>query len=460
MRERPRRRVLQVLGALAAGSVAGCSAVDETAVPAEGTTATESPTPTGTPTAEPTDTPTPEPIATGAWTVDSLDGEVRGLWLPNAPRMPDTTGGPLYAGTTAGTVANVSVATGEVRWRFSVAGELASSGYPTIRRDGETLLVVSDTRNQETLRNYVERVDPASGDRRWVFEEREFLSPLGVVDDTLYLAGEYIRAPPAELGPNQDPAGEGRLHALDLATGEEQWRTVVPRLINASVADHGIYANVAEDDDYTEFSVVALDRDGTERWRRPGGRYHLPAPVPVVDGVLASAHGDGAALFAPDGTERWRVSGWRGGPSQIAVTSERVYVGSEPLVAVSRSGTERWRVHDYGGIVEPIRDGRPRGTLYVEQGRRVGAIDPADGTVRWSYDPENAKYVHARAVVDAGLLVDTGIGRNDGFVLLDEADGEVVGEFTTPEPYWSTVAVASRLFVGADGAVYAFDVEP
>ena len=457
MREFPRRRVLQALGGLATTSVAGCAATDETAPPRDGTTTTDAPT-TSTSSTKTTDASTPEPIATEAWTVDSFDGDVEGLWLPNRPRKPNTTGGPLYVGTMSGTVADLSVATGEVRWEFSVAGELGNHGYPNIYSFGQTLLVVSDTRNRETLRNYVEKVDPASGHRQWTFEEREFITPLGVVDDTLYLAGEYIKAPPEELGPNQNPAGEGRFHAVDLETGEERWRTTVQSLINATVARHGIYANVSSDDDASEHTLVAFDRDGTERWRKPAGLYHLPEPVTVEDGVLASVQYDSVASIAPDGTERWHVSEWKGGPSQIEVTPERIYVGSEPLIAVSRTGTEHWRLDEYGGIVRPIRDQRREKTLYVEQGTKVSAIDSEEGTKRWSFDPEHEKYVHVQAVVDDGLVIDTGIRGRWTFSLLDEMTGDVLGDFSTGKPYRNSIAVASRLFVGASGTVYAFDV--
>jgi outer membrane protein assembly factor BamB len=457
MRRYPRRHFLQALGGLTIGAVAGCTAADES----ESTTAPQSAS-TEASTAETStieQTTTTDEIAAEAWTVDSLDGDVKGLWLPTRPRKPNTTGGPLYATTTDGTIANVAVATGEVRWTSSVVGALALGGFPTVREAGGGLFVVSDTRNQETLRNYVEAIDPETGDREWMFEEREFLAPLGVVDGVLYLAGEYIKAPPQELGPNQDPAGEGRFHALDLATGEERWRTTVPSLVNATVARHGIYANIAPEANSSNYKFVAFGRDGTERWRTDAGRYHLPKPVAVDGGVLASAGTDSVVFFAEDGTERWRISAWEHGPSEIAATPERIYVGSRPLLAVSRDGTERWRLDDYGGVIRPIRDQRREETLYYERGTEIGAIGAGDGTKRWSFTPKHEKYVHEQAVVDAGLLVNTGIGWDREFRLLDESSGGLLGEFGTPEPYFIAMAVADRLFAGGSGAIYAFDVE-
>lgn len=472
MREHPRRRLLQALAGLTAGSIAGCSA-DDPGSATDATTTAGGSTTTGTTTigttteestteeatTEESTTATDVEIATEAWTADSVDGDVEGLWLPNRPRKPNTTGGPLYAGTTAGTVANVDVASGDVRWNASVRGDLTPNGSPRVHDVGGDLLVVSHTLNEETLRSYAELRHQGTGDREWTFEEREYLSPLGVVDDVLYLGGEYVRAAPSELGPNQDPTGEGRLHGVDLATGEELWRTSVASLVNATVARHGIYANVTTED-ASDHELVAFDRDGTERWRTDAGKYHLPKPVAVEDGVVAATSADSVASFAPDGTERWRVSAWRRGPSDIAATPERLYVGSRPLIALSRAGDEHWRLDAHESIVRPIRDQRREETLYFGGGTRVGAIDAGAGTERWSWAPDDEKYVHEQAIVDDGILVNTGIGPDREFVLLDEMVGDVLGEFGTPKSYTTATAVASRVFAGTADGILAYDVEP
>lgn len=472
MRE-PRRRLLQALAGLTAGSIAGCtgddpeSATDATTTAGGSTTTgTATTASTTTPestteesTSEETTTETDVEIATEAWTVDSLDGDVEGLWLPNRPRKPNTTGGPLYAGTTAGTVANVDVASGDVRWSASVRGDLTPSGSPSVHDVGGDLLVVSRTLTEETLRYYAELRHPDTGEREWTFGVREYLTPLGVVDDVVYLAGEYVRAAPSELGPNQDPTGEGRLHGVDIESGEELWRTAVPSLVNATAARHGIYANVTAEDG-SDHELVAFDRDGAERWRTDAGKYHLPEPVAVEDGVVAATGADSVASFAPDGTERWRLSAWRRGPSEIAATPERLYVGSKPLIALSRSGDERWRLDGHGSIIRPIRDQRREETLYFGGGTRIGAIDAGAGTERWSWAPDDEKYVHEQAIVDDGILVTPGIGPDREFVLLDEMGGHAVGEFRTPKSYTTATAVASRVFAGTSDGILAYDVEP
>lgn len=463
--DQSRRSVLRVLGAAAIASLAGCSTGDTpTATGPESETATGtltgSPTSTLTPTESdtPTDSPTPEPLAKSAWTADTLSGDVDELWLPNIPRTPQTTGGPLYAATDAGEVANLSVATGQIRWRFTAAGVPELGGHPQVYEEGSSLYVVSDRVDERPLRNYVEKLDPETGAREWLFESRHFLRPLGIVDGVLYLAGEYIRKPMSELGTHDDPAGDGRLFAVDEATGDVLWERSVPALADATVARHGLYLTVDPEDDSPEDTLVGMDLDGTERFRVDTGTVHLSRPVTTVDGVLAGAHGDSIAMFAPDGTEQWSVSGWEWGPSAVEVTADGIYVGSNPLVFLSRDGTVRWRLPDGGGMVRPSEDWRFLDTIYLAEGSRVSAVDPDTGTRRWSWSPEYDKYTHVQAVVNHGLVVDRGIGLTSEFVVLHEETGDVVGDFNAPQAYTSTAAVASRLFAGSTDTVYAFDV--
>lgn len=458
-----RRRFLTLLGGVVAGSLGGCSTTPGSTSPTPTASPPASPTdsPIPTDTAEPTETdsPTPDPVASAAWTTDTLDGMVDSLWLPNAPRKPGTTGGPLYAGTDGGEIANIHVGDGTVRWRFSVEGELAQGGHPTLTKFGSELFVVSDTQTEDTLLSHLERVDPDSGDQDWLFEAREFLTPLGVVDDTVYVAGHHIKAPPHELGPNTDPAGEGRLHAIDATTGEERWETAVPNLSGAALARHGVYLTTDwEGDDSPIDTLVAFNLDGTERWRAETGTVHLPRPVPTADGVLSGYGGDGVSMLTPDGSERWHVNGWDRGPGQVEVTQDRVYVGSDPIVALDRDGNERWRQPVHGSIVRSSPEDRMLDTIYLERADSVTALSHDSGKRRWTWKPPDAKYVHVKAKAGDGILVTTGIGRMHELTMLGRQTGEPVGSFYTPMVHHSVESIASRVFIGSADTVYAYDV--
>lgn len=467
-----RRDVISLLGGAVTGLFAGCSAKPGTAtrsptseppstIPTTDTrTPTETRTKTDTPEPASAETPTPEPIATETWTTDTLDGVVEALWLPNAPRKPNTTGGPLYAGTGNGEIANLHVGDGIIRWRFSVAGALAAGGHPTLAQFGSDLFVVSDTRNDETLLNHLERVDPETGSRVWLFETREFLKPLGVVDDQLLVAGHSIKAPPHELGVNQDPAGEGRLHAIDMATGEQRWETVIPYLSRATVARHGIYLTTDwEGDDSPEDTLVAVDLDGTERWRKATGTVHLAEPASVPNGVITGYRRDGVSMLAPDGTEQWHVSGWDRGPGQVEVAQDRIYVGSDPLVAIDRNGSEQWRQSVSGRVVRSSPEDRMLDGLILETGRSVTALTYESGAIRWTWTPDTANHVRVKAKIGARPVVTTGIGRTHDLIVLEESHGEPAGTVSTPMVHYSVESVASRLFVGSANTVYGYVIE-
>lgn len=454
-----RRELISLIGSAVLGPTAGCSAEPGTATRPPTTNPSSTQATTGSPTPTETASPTPEPVATEAWTTDTLDGMVDALWLPNAPRKPNTTGGPLYAGTDSGEIADLHVGDGTVRWRFTVEGALAAGGHPTLAKFGTDLFAVSDTWNDETLLNHLERIDPETGTREWLYETREFLSPLGLVDDSLVLAGHHIKAPPHEIGPNTDPAGEGRLHGIDVSTGEVRWEKPVPHLSQASVARHGIYLTTDwEGDDSPEDTLVAFDLDGTERWREATGTVHLPRPVTTAKGVITGYRGDGVSLLAPDGSEAWHVSGWDRGPGQVEVAQDRIYLGSDPLVALDRDGDELWRRPIRGRIVRSSPEDRMLDGIYLEGANSVTALARDSGRVRWRWDPPDAKYVHVKAKTGGGPLVTTGIGRTHALTILDRDTGQPAGTFYTPMVHHTVESIASRVFAGAANTVYAYDV--
>ena len=473
MPERPRRRVLRALGGALTLTLAGCTdsepsptATDaptdtETATRTATRTAPATPTPTETATDSPTETdsPTPEPLATLSWRNTSFDGIVAALSTPNRPPTPEMSGGPLYAVTDTGQVANVRPYDGEIRWRFTAAGDPSDLRVPRVYERAGAVYVVSDTIDATPLRYHVERLNPQTGERTWRWETRHVLSLLGLVDGTLYFGGEYIRKRMSELGTHEDIGGEGRLFAVDAETGAVEWEQAMPPYAGGTAASHGIYVTTWQrENDRQMESLVALDLDGTERWRNPDGMLSPRNPVPTGSGVLAGMRGTDVAMVAPDGTERWTAGSWRSGPDEIVVTADGIFVGTNPLVFFSRDGTEHWRRAAGGAIVRPSRQWRFLDTLYLAGGSRVEAVDPDTGDRRWRWTPPDAEYTHVQAVIRSGIVVDTGIGSNNEYVVLDEDDGRERGRFRTRHYYRSSAAIRSQLFSGQAGRIEAYEV--
>jgi outer membrane protein assembly factor BamB len=458
-----RRRLLKLCSVAAVTAVAGCGGTDpaaetvvtDTATPTDGTTPT-------TTTAPDTDTETTnaqvESPVNRAWTVDRLSGSVDRLLLPAAGPS-DEPSGPLYAATEAGEVARIGPVDGEHRWTTTVRGEAEAT--PSLFVGPKSLYAVSETITDDRLANHVQALDPATGEVRWTVDQRAFLRVIGTVGDRVVLAGEHIDDHPEEIGPNRSPRGDGRVVAVDRATGEERWRVDVPELRGTDVAEHGVYALETRDHETNQLALHAVDPDGTERWTVDTGTINPGSPLATDDLLLAGASEDdatdrgGVGRYDPDdGSLLWTTGQWERGPGTVEQMGDTIFAGGVPLLAIGRDGTERYSVSFFG---DPHRRATPE-TLYNDGGGQLPALDRASGTVRWRYRPENYEYTHLRAVLADHVAVDRGIGSDREIVLLGEGNGEVVGTFRTSQPYHGAVGAGRRLFLGVGADVVAYDL--
>lgn len=458
-----RRRLLRLCSAAAVTAVAGCGGTDppaETAV-TDTRTSTKATTPTTTPepdtATETTNSQAASPVSR-AWSVDRLSGSVDRLLLPTTGPT-DEPSGPLYAATEAGEVARIDPVDGEHRWTTTVRGEAEAT--PSLFVGSKSLYAVSETITDDRLANHVQALDPATGAVRWTVDQRAFLRVIGTVGDRVVLAGEYIKDHPNELGPSQTPRGDGRVVAVDRATGEERWRVNVPDLRGADVAEHGVYALETRDHETNQLALHAVDPDGTERWTVDTGTINPGSPLATDDFLLAGAGGDdrtdrgGVGRYDPDdGSLLWTTGQWERGPGAIRQVDETVFAGGGPLLALDPDGTERYRVPYFGALDVPAT---PE-TLYDDGGSEISTVDRQAGKIRWRYRPENYEYTHLRAVLADHVAVDRGIGEDRGVVLLGEDSGDVVGTFRTSEPYRGAIGVGERLFLGVGADVIAYDL--
>lgn len=457
----PRRQFLQLCGAAAVASLAGCAGGDD---PAETATPTDTPVDTPGATTEPTTetptsraTPAAEFVAGDAWAIDRLSGRVDTLLLPEAGPT-DEPAGPLYAATEAREVARITAQDGRLKWSLTARGD--EERDPDLTVTEEAVYAVSETFTDETLASYVEALEPTTGDVRWTFEEGFFLRVLGVVDDVLVLAGEEIARNPDETGPNRSPRGEGRLYGVDRATGEERWCVGVPELRGADVAGHGVYALERSDRDTNNLRLHAVDPDGTRRWSVDTGTITPLVPL-AEEGILLAGAGaegterGGVGRYDPaDGSLLWTTGDWERGPRDLGLQDGMVHAGTGPFLALDRDGDEQFRVPRFSVPEVPAT---PE-TLYNDGGTQVPAVDRASGAVRWRYRPADYQYTHLRAVLADYVAVDRGIGPDRELVVLGEADGELRGTFQTPGTYLGTVGAGNRLFAGVESDVIAYDI--
>jgi outer membrane protein assembly factor BamB len=269
-------------------------------------------------------------------------------------------------------------ATGAMPWSFPTGKGIFSS--PVVAADG-TILVGSADR-------YFYALAP-DGTLKWKVLTGEIIDSAGLLDDQ---------------GRVYFGSGDGKLRALDIATGTAAWTTAAdPPGTNGSFIDW-FEGNVAlgpsgrlyaGNDD---FFVYGIDRDGkiAERLRVPDQTWSLPAIDPATGTLffgnnnVVSFLGDNLYAYAADGTLRWSsfVEGTMAASAMLTPDGAMVIGGFDGYLHAldQASGKERWRFgardHLYasparlsdGTVVQAGTDG----TVY--------ALDPATGMVRWTFD--------------------------------------------------------------------------
>ncbi len=273
-------------------------------------------------------------------------------------------------------------------------------------------------------------------------------------------------------------ADDGRLQALDLATGAAKWATAAgPRV--PYVQNEG---DPRSWDFYASSPVVAGDmavyggRDGavhavdiasgSELWSFTTGGAVRATPA-VAGGVVFAGGMDGIlyALDAATGKERWRfdTSGNTYFPrgevqSSPAIADGTVVFGARDgfLYALdAATGKERWR-SDHQGSWVITSPAVTHGLVIAgsSDGEFVQAVELATGKERWRYD------THARVfsspAVAGGLAY---LGTWDGTLLgIDLRSGAVKARTLAESAIMSSpVLVDGRLFVGSDDdCLYAF----
>lgn len=269
-------------------------------------------------------------------------------------------------------------------------------------------------------------------------------------------------------------ATDGVLRALALEDGARLWQRDLgaPIAATPAVADGMVYVTTRDG------RLHALDAaSGTVRWTvesdvpRPmpwghesGDRY---TPSPAVSGglvVWAAADGVVRATDRESGVARWTAA--TGGPiwSSPAVADGVVYVGSADgmLYALDLdSGERHWAFRTEGAGLASANYGFDRRTIQgspaianglVFVGARDGflyAIHAGDGSLAWRYDHQISWVIGSPAVDDSLVYV----GSSDGQFLqaLDADTGAERWRTMLHNVVWSSPAVSGDVLVVGDG---------
>jgi outer membrane protein assembly factor BamB len=269
---------------------------------------------------------------------------------------------------------------GSLRWKVETGADLplpwGHEGWdyftasPTLL--GDRVLVGSGDGNLYAL-------DVRGGSERWRFT-----------------AGARVRTTPAVAGDTVlfgDSAG--MFYAIELSTGALRWRfeTVGHTLTAADVGfdRRQIYSSAAVHDGVAYFGsrdalLYAVDiATGEELWRSGDGTSAWVISSPAVrDGRVYSARSSSTAvraLDARDGSEIWKLATGGAVFSSPVVAGQTVYLGNGSgwvMALDADDGSERWRYRTGGGVwATPLVDGR---RLYVgSDDGFVYALEHTDG---------------------------------------------------------------------------------
>ncbi len=306
-------------------------------------------------------------------------------------------------------------------------------------------------------------------------------------------------------------ASDGTVVRADAASGRTLWRSNAGQALQAGVGSDGELAVVAGRDG----SLIALDRDGRQKWSVQTGAEVVTVPSVALGLVLVRTSDNRVAAFETDtGKRRWTFQ--RQNPplvlrhtAMIAMDAGAAYVGLpggrlvalsldtgalrwEVAVAMPRGSNEIERIADVVGT--PLISGREI-CAATFQGR-VGCFDTASGRALWGRElsspsgldldgrllvvPDDRGDVHAFARSGASLwrqdkLRQRGlsapllmermvlVGDRAGLVhALSRDDGAIAARLSTDDsPIVAAPVAADGLAVvqTAAGSVYALRVE-
>lgn len=231
--------------------------------------------------------------------------------------------------------------------------------------------------------------DRADGSVRWTVDAAGTVQAPVVSNGTMYVGDDA-----------------GFVRAIDTTDGAERWSVSVGDGVNGPIATDGsaVVATARE-------SIAVLETDGRTRWSEPLPCCSAPAPV-LADGIVYTLRHALRAWDVATGDQLWTFDPPWSDNAGPTLDGSRLYVGRLGLEAIDRdTGDRRWTT---GGDIRSVPSRAVCGaeTVYVPNRDRqfsVAALDPSDGTLRWSKQVDGHPIGYLGVVGDR-LLAATGGG--------------------------------------------------
>lgn len=231
------------------------------------------------------------------------------------------------------------------------------------------------------------------------------------------------RWPPLRVANLVVIASDDALHALDAATGLEQW--MVP--FNGPAAPLGASVDRVFAVSKRGELVVLRTVDGGEIWRRPPAAPAVHAPIAIGDLVVVVVEGSGVlAVRGEDGDLVWTRT-LEGALSAPVAAKDRIFIGSTANVLHAldpRRGVDLWRFLVGGDVIGAAVDGDV--VYFASLDNILRAVNRGNGNQRWkTVIPTRPA---AAPIAFDGVVVLTGVApRVDGY---DGRTGAAQGSYT------------------------------
>ena len=291
------------------------------------------------------------------------------------------------------------------------------------------------------------------------------LRPDGVIAWEFQAQAPFAATPLIASGTVYAGCHDGKLYALDLATGALRWKYdsreqlgTEPKLVNGLV----VVASLLD----TVFAVDAAT--GAWKWHHrrdlhEGFTIQGSAAVVSDGATIFAAYSDGtiAAIEAGNGQVRWEQhlapSGAYQDIDSISLVGDRLYAAaySGAILAIdSATGKTVWN-HHFAGASRVLAD---RGAVHAVTATEVLSLSPQDGRVNWRVPLAQGAAAGALRVAGRWLLVPAGDG---GLRFFEAASGRLLrvldpgsGISSTPGVFQGHAYVLSNA-----GTLLALDLE-
>lgn len=273
------------------------------------------------------------PQRTRANTALALDPPYRRRWSMDAGSLvefpPIITGGDVVVATNRGKAFSIRAGTGEVRWRRTLGGVVASSPAVYTLPGGRRGVLFT------TMAGDVVALAPATGGVMWRLRLRSPIESSPLVVGTMAYVGTK----------------DNRVLAVDLRRRRAAWTVRVPGAVKGSLALAGGNVIVG---DYAGVVTALRARDGARRWQtttpggplRGAGRFYAGPAVAYGRVYIGNVNGRVLALSAATGRINWVHGVDDYVYASAAVADRTVYVGSydHRLYALDAvTGKVRWQ---------------------------------------------------------------------------------------------------------------------